>query len=228
VVAPHGGRALAVVEYLRRLKERMMALPPYSVEEFWKIVAALANDLRRCTSALEIASKEDDAKAVQSWRRICAHVVFASLESAAYHMLSVAYVARNSADVFFSPDELERLETAYGFDADNESKAGLSPEQRLDRIKFAFNAFARVHCSDYLLEQSDPAWLPVKEIFLIEKRLTQPQTGAEMSISDDSVTNFLEGTAWIMKQMVSLLESSEKSIEDRAAFFREEKDELIM
>lgn len=205
-----------------------MALPPYSVEEFWKIVAALANDLRRCTSALEVASKEDDVKAIQSWRRMCAHVVFASLEGAAYHMLHVAHVARDAPDVYFSQDELARLEEAYDFDADNESKTDPTPEQRLGRIKFAFNAFARVHCSDYLLDASDPSWLPVKEIFLIEKRLTHPQTGAEMNISDESVTNFLEGTAWIMKQMVSLLESSEKSMEDRNTFFREEKDELIM
>ncbi|MBD0325078.1 MAG: hypothetical protein ICV68_01525 [Pyrinomonadaceae bacterium] len=206
----------------------MMILPPYSIEEFWKIVAALANDLRRCTSSLEAASKGEDAKAVQSWRRLCAHVIFASLESATYHMLYTAHVERNSRDAIFSADETERLEKAYDFSEDNQPEASLTPEQRLDRIKFAFDAFARVHCCDYLLLKDDPDWLAVKDIFLIEKRLLHPQTSAELNISDDSVTNLLGGTAWIMKQMVSLLESSEKSMEDRAAFLKEEKDELIM
>jgi hypothetical protein len=205
-----------------------MSLPPYSLEESWKIVAALANDLRRCTSSLEVAAKEDDAKSVQSWRRTCAHVVFAALEGATYHMMYVAHAARNSLDVVFSPGELERLENAYDFNTDNEPDSGLLPEQRLDRIKLAFNAFARVHCSDYILPADDPAWLYVKEIFSIEKRLTHPQTSAEMNISDESVSNLLEGTAWIMKRMVSLLESSEKSMEERAAFLKEEEDELIM
>ncbi len=206
----------------------MMMLPPYSLEEFWKIVAALANDLRRCTSALETASKTEDAKAVQSWRRLCAHVIFASLESAAYHMLYTAYVERNARDVVFSTDEVERLERAYDFGENNQPESNLTPEQRLDRIKFAFDAFARVHCCDYLLPADDSAWLSVKDIFIVEKRLTHPQASAELNISDDNVTNSLEGTAWIMKQMVSLLESSEKSMEDRAAFLKEEKDELIM
>lgn len=210
------------------LKARTMMLPPFSLEQFWKIVAALANDLRRCTSALESAAKGEDAKAVQSWRRLCAHVIFASLESSTYHMIYTAYIERSGRDVVFSPDEMQRLESFYDFNDDNRIEVERTPEQRLERIKFAFDAFARVHCCDYLLPADDPDWLAVKDIFSIEKRLTHPQTSADLDISDDSVTNLLEGTAWIMKQMVSLLESSEKSMDDRAAFLREEKDELIM
>ena len=209
-------------------KRKMMILPPYSIEEFWKIVAALANDLRRCTSALEAASKGEDAKAVQSWRRLCAHVIFASVESATYHMLYTAYVERNSRDAVFSADEVERLESLYDFDENNRPEVILMPQERLERIKLAFTAFARVHCCDYLLPEDDPNWLTVKDIFIIENRLVRPQASAELNISDDNVTNLLEATAWIMKQMVSLLESSEKSMEDRAAFLKEEKDELIM
>lgn len=222
------GRCSVSLEHGQFSKAKMMILPPYSIEEFWKVVAALANDLRRCTSALESASKGEDAKAVHSWRRLCAHVIYASLESATYHMLYTAYVERNSRDTVFSTDEIERLESVYNFGENSQPDVVLTAEQRLDRIKFAFDAFARVHCCDYSLPKDDPNWLAVKDIFLIESRLMHPQASMELNISDDNVTNLLEATAWIMKQMVSLLESSEKSMEERAAFFKEEKDELIM
>jgi hypothetical protein len=205
-----------------------MAEPPYSLDEFWNIVATLGNDLRRCASALEDAIREEDVKALLFWRRMCAHTVCAAIEGATYHMAYIAYVARGSRDVVFSLDELGVLEKAYDFDADNEIEAGLTEEQMLERIKFAFNAFARVHYSDYVLPLNDPEWPQLKEIFSIKKRLTHPQTTAELGISDNNVTDLLEGAAWFMKCMVALLESSRECLEERVASWEGDKDELIM
>jgi hypothetical protein len=205
-----------------------LSQPPYSLDEFWNIVAALANDLRRCASALEGAVKEEDVKAVLYWRRMCAHTVCAAIEGATYHMAYIAYVARHTRDVVFSPDELMTLEQAYDFDDEGETEAGLTQGQMLERIKFAFNAFARVHYSDYVIPTGEPEWQQVKEIFAIRTRLTHPQSTAALAISDDSTTDLLEGTAWFMKCMVTLLESSQTALEERAALWEEDKDGPVM
>jgi hypothetical protein len=205
-----------------------MAEPPYSLDEFWNIVAKLGNDLRRCASALETAGNGEDFQEVLFWHRMCAHTVCAAIEGATYHMAYIAYVARNSRDVVFSLDELGVLETAYDFEEDREIEAGLTEEQMLERIKFAFNAFARVHYSDYVLPLNDPEWLQVKEIFSSKKRRTHPQTTTDLEVTEKEVTDLLEGTAWFMKCMVALLESSRECMEARVALWDGDRDELIM
>lgn len=205
-----------------------MSSTPYSLKEFWNIVATLSNDLRRCAGELQSATKEEDVKSVLFWRRMCAHTVCASIVGTTYHMIYIAYVARRARDVVFSLAEIETLEKAYDFDPDNESEAELTEAQMRERIKFAFNAFARVHYSDYILPINDPAWPQLKEIFAIKKRLSQPQSPEALGLSDTDVNALLEGTAWFMQCMVSLLESSQQSVEERAVLWEEERDEPIM
>lgn len=205
-----------------------MTSTPYSLKEFWNIVATLSNDLRHCAGELQSATKEEDAKAVMFWRRMCAHTVCAAIAGTTYHMMYIAYVARQTRDVVFSLAEIEALEKAYDFAAANENEAELTAAQMCERIKFAFNAFARVHYSDYILPINDAEWSQLKEIFAIRKKLSQPQSTEALGLSDADVNALLEGTAWFMQCMVSLLESSQQSVEEQAALWEDEKDEPIM
>lgn len=167
-------------------------------------------------------------KAVLYWRRMCAHTVCAAIEGATYHMAYIAYLARHSRDVAFSLDELKALEQAREFDAEGEPDVSLTQAQLLERIRFAFHAFARAHHSDYVIPTLEPEWEQVREIFNIKTRLSHPQSTAALAISDDSTTALLEGTAWFMKCMVSLLESSQASMEERASLWEEDKDGPVM
>ncbi len=209
-----------------------MGEAPYSVEEFWNIVGALAADMQRCASALEALSNNEDepdrGKWFWFWRRMCALSVFAMIEGAVYHMMYIAYVARDSRDVVFSLDELAILENAYDFDEDREVEPGLTQPQMLERIKFAFNAFARVHYSDYVLPISEDGWREIKETFLIKQGISTPRTTAELEVSDDSVTDLLEGTAWFMNCLVALIESCRDAGAARIASWEDEKDEPVM
>lgn len=209
-----------------------MAEAAYSVEEFWNIVGALAADLQKCASALEALANDENAenrgKLFWFWRRMCALSVFAAIEGSTYHMMFIAYVARNSRDVVFSLEEMKALENAYDFDEDREIEPGLTQKQMLERIKFAFNAFARVHYSDYVLPVNDDGWLQLKEIFLIKKNISCPQATRELEVVDDNVTDLLEGTAWFMKCMVTLIESCRDSAAERVAAWDDEPDGPVM
>jgi hypothetical protein len=209
-----------------------MGEAPYSVEEFWNIVGALAADMQRCASALEALAKneeeKDRGKWLWFWRRMCALSVFAMIEGAVYHMTYIAYVVRHSRDVVFSLDELTVLENAYDFDEDGEVEPGLTDEQMLERIKFAFNAFARVHYSDYVLPTGEDGWLAIKETFLIKRAISSPRTTAELEVLDDNITDLLEATAWFMNSLISLIESCRESAEARVAAWEDEKDGPVM
>ncbi|MBD0325077.1 MAG: hypothetical protein ICV68_01520 [Pyrinomonadaceae bacterium] len=209
-----------------------MAEPPYSVEEFWDIVSALAADVQQCAAAHEAAVKnEEDEKQGEwlwFWRRMCAHTVFSLIEGATYHLMYIAYVARNSREVVFSLDELEILEKAYDFDDEREVEPGLTQEQMLERIKFAFNAFARVHYSDYILPTHEEDWLKVKETFRIKAAISSPQLVRELEVMDDDVTVLLQATAWFVQRLVALVESCRDCAGARVASWEAEKDEPIM
>lgn len=209
-----------------------MGEPPYSIEEFWNIVGALAADMQKCASALEALAQDEEAenrgKMFWFWRRMCALSVFAAIEGSTYHMMYIAYVARDSRDVVFSLEELEVLENAYDFDEDREIEPGLTQEQMLERIKFAFNAFARVHYSDYILPISDKGWLRLKQVFLIKRVISHPQSTAELEVFDENLTDLLVGMAWFMQCMVTLIESCRDSAAARVASWEEEKDGPIM
>lgn len=209
-----------------------MGEPPYSIEEFWNIVGALAADMQRCASALESLARDEEAedrgKLFWFWRRMCALSVFAMIEGTTYHMTYIAYVTRNSRDVVFSLDELKILESAYDFDEDGEIEPGLTQAQMLERIKFAFNAFARVHYSDYILPINDVEWLLMKDVFSIKQTISHPQSTAELEVVDDGVRNLLQATAWFMQCLVALIQSCRDSAAARVASWEDEKDEPIM
>lgn len=210
-----------------------MAEPPYSLEEFWSIVAALANDVKKCAAEIETLSQnegfeDEDESGLWFWRRMCAQTVWTAIEGSTYHMTYIAYVARNSRDVVFTLDELQRLERAYDFDEDREIEAGLRREQMLERIKFAFNSFARVHYSDYVLPVNEPEWSQIKEVFRIKEALEHPQSTAELEVHSENVTDLLQGIAWFMKCMVAVLEDCRDTASERVASWEEEKDEPIM
>jgi hypothetical protein len=209
-----------------------MAEPPYSIDEFWNIVGALAADMQRSASALEAVASdeelEDRGKWFWFWRRMCALNVFEMIEGTIYHMTYIAYVARYSRDVVFSLDELEVLENAYDFDEEGDVEPGLTLEPMLERIKFAFNAFARVHYSDYILPISDEGWAQMKEVFAIKETISHPQTTAELEVFDDNVTDLLQATAWFMQCLVALIESCRDSAGARVASWEDEKDGPVM
>ncbi|HEX7996863.1 MAG TPA: hypothetical protein VF528_00500 [Pyrinomonadaceae bacterium] len=209
-----------------------MAEPPYSIEEFWDIVSALAADMQKCAAAHEAVVKAEEEESqgewLGFWRRMCALTVFALIEGATYHLTYIAYVARNSREVVFSLRELETLEKAYDFDDEQEVEPGLTQEQMLERIKFAFNAFARVHYSDYILPTQDAEWLQLKETFSIKAAISSPQLVRELEVSDDDVTDLLQATAWFVQCLVALTESCRDAAGAKVASWEAEKDEHIM
>lgn len=209
-----------------------MAEPPYSIEEFWNIVGALAADMQRCAAALQALPTDEETEEIGKlywfWRRMCALTVFEMIEGTVYHMTYIAYVARDSRDVVFSLEELEILENAYDFGEDDEIEPGLTLEQMLERIKFAFNAFARVHYSDYVLPISEEGWLQMKEVFLIKQAISHPQLTTELEVPDDGVTDLLQASAWFMQCLVALIESCRDSAEARVASWEDEKDGPVM
>lgn len=209
-----------------------MAEPPYSIDEFWNIVGALAADMQRCATALEALASdeemEDRGKWFWFWRRMCALSVFEMIEGTTYHMMYIAYVARDSREVVFSLDELEILENAYDFGEDGEIEPGLTMPQMLERIKFAFNAFARVHYSDYVLPISEEGWSQMKEVFLIKQTISHPQLTSELEVVDDNITDLLQATAWFMNCSVALMKSCVDSAGARVASWEEDKDGPVM
>jgi hypothetical protein len=209
-----------------------MAEPPYSIEEFWDIVGALAEDMQKCAAAHEALVTDEEAERrgewLWFWRRMCAHSVFALVEGATYHLMYIAYVARDSRDVVFSLDELAILENAYDFDEEREVEPGLTQAQMLERIKFAFNAFARVHYSDYVLPAQDAEWLQVEEIFHVKEVISAPRLVSELEVFDENLTDLLQATTWFVQRLVALMESCRDCAKERIASWEAEKDEPIM
>lgn len=216
-----------------------MAEPPYSVEEFWAIVTELADDVKKCATALEILNQQgsEDENMLRFWRKMCAYCLFALIEGATYHMLYIAYVARHAHDVVFTLEEMEMLENAYDFDEDKyvfpqledkDLEPGLTPAQMIDRIKFAFNAFARVHFSDYTLPDDKNGWAGIKLMLRTKSKISHPQTVAELEVYDEHVTDMLLGTPWFMQCMVALMQDCRDSAQRRMDAWEAEKDEPIM
>ena len=206
-----------------------MAEPPYSVEEFLKIVTALSTDMSDCATAIEVLARDEEknAETLPFWRRMCAYSTFALIANATYHMMYIAYVARHLRDVVFTLEELTVLENAYDFNEDGEIEAGLNQTQMLERIKFAFNAFARVHNSDYILPHT-PGRAGIEELLRVKTGISLPQSAAELEVSNANVTGMLVGAEWFMQRLFELIESCRDSARDRLAAWEAEKDEPIM
>ncbi|HEX3558877.1 MAG TPA: hypothetical protein VHU19_06725 [Pyrinomonadaceae bacterium] len=201
---------------------------PVSLEEFWGVVKRLTGDASRCMMALE-ETPEEDEQGKAFWRRMYARAVFAVFEGATYRMTYHAYAARGRCDVTFSLDELNRLERSYDFDEDQEEfVATFSRTRMLDNIKFAFNAFARVHYSDYVLSINDPSWVLIEEIVFIKDFLQYPKGPEGTEVFDENVDTLVFGLQWFLERMVELVEDSRDCFLAKAAAWEAGEDRLLM
>ncbi|MFL6257810.1 MAG: hypothetical protein ACJ74T_22615, partial [Pyrinomonadaceae bacterium] len=117
-----------------------------SLKEFWGIITRLKEDASVCLKSLEETPKDDEINR-SFWRRMYALAVFSFFDGVTYRMTFHAYAARERRDVIFLFDELARLEKMYDFDEDAEPAPTFGHARMIDNIRFAFNAFARVHYS---------------------------------------------------------------------------------
>ena len=195
-----------------------------SLEESWKIIRRLNGDAKRCIRALQETASED-AEEIAFWRRTYARSVFAIIDGAVYQMMSHAYAARHRRDVVFSLDELQRLEKAYDFDEDQEPSVSFSRTQMLEQIRFAFNAFARVHYSDYILPTHDAGWFFIKDIAYIRECLQFPREPGGLEIYEENIETLIEGLLWFVERMVELMESSQEQAMMTFAAWESDQDE---
>jgi hypothetical protein len=202
-----------------------------SLEEFWGVITRLSNDAKICLGMieLELSPEEEDEEERAFWRRMYARAVFAVIDGATYRMMYHAYAATERPDVTFSIDELMRLENYYDFDEDKEDpEITFSRTRMLDDLKFAFNVFARVHYSDYILPIQDPNWIHVKEIARIREALQYAREAKELEVYEESVDNLVLGLVWLLQQMVELFESCRKHTEEKFAADEPGEDERVM
>lgn len=198
-----------------------------SLEEFWNIVIRLNGDVKRCTTMLE-ETPDSDTENQYVWRRLYARAVFALIDSATYGMMFHAFFARNRPNVTFSMDELIRLEAAYDFDEDCEPVTTISKTRTLDDIRFAFNAFARVHYSDYILPIHDPGWALVKEIGLIRQTLQYPRGVQEVEVYDENISTLALGLQWFVERMLDVLKSCTESMAAYEPEQESDENEIVM
>jgi hypothetical protein len=177
-----------------------------SLEEFWKLVTRLTADGKTCLTMLD-ETAEDDAEGKSVWRRMYARAVFALIDGAIYGMMFQAFAARNRPDVTFSLDEITRLEAAYDFDEDREPVAVFCKTQTLSDIRFAFNAVARVHYSDYILPIHESGWLLIKETMHIRSTLQYARELSELEVYEENIDTLIEGLAWLLACIVDCFQS---------------------
>ena len=198
-----------------------------SLEEFWSLVKALNGDVERCMTALH-ETPEDDAAGKQFWRRMYARAVFAMIDGATYRMMFHAYAARDRRDVTFSLDELMKLESYYDFDEDQEAVTTFSKTQMLDSIRFAFNAFARVHYSDYILPIHDQSWILVKEMAYLRECWQYPREVQGIEVYEENIDTLVAGLLWLVERLLELLKSCQLHALEKFAAWEAEEDEPIM
>jgi len=199
-----------------------------SLEEFWNVVTRLNGDVSRCMAALE-ETPEEDEEGRAFWRRMYARAVFAVIDGATYRMTFHAHAARERRDVTFSLDELSRLEKAYDFDEDQEEFVStFSKSQMLDNIRFAFNAFARVHYSDYVLPINDPDWVIIKEVARMRDALRYPRAPEETQVYEENIDTLVQGLLWFVERMVELIEDSRDRFKEKVAEWESGEDETVM
>jgi hypothetical protein len=195
-----------------------------SLEESWKIIRRLNGDAKRCIRALQETPADDDEE-IAFWRRTYARSVFAILDGVVYQLMAHAYAARHRRDVVFSLDELLRLEKAYDFDEDQEPSVSFSRTRMLDEIRFAFNAFARVHYSDYIIPPQDSGWALISQIGWIREGLQFPTELGSVEVHEDNIDMLAEGLLWFIERMVELMESSQEQAMMKFAAWESDQDE---
>jgi len=199
-----------------------------SLKEFWNVFTNLNGDVSRCMAALEETPEEDEEERA-FWRRMYARAIFAAIDGATYRMTFQAYAARARPSVTFSMDELERLEKAYDFDEDQEEFVStFSKSQMLDNIRFAFNAFARVHYSDYVLPINDPDWVIIKEVARMRDALQYPRAPEETEVYEENIDTLVKGLLWFVERMMELLKDSGDRLQEKIAEWESGEDETIM
>jgi hypothetical protein len=198
-----------------------------SLEDFWILVKRLNGDAQRCLTALH-GTSEDDEEGKAFWRRMYARAIFALIDGATYRMTFHAYAARCRPDISFSPEELSALEESYDFNEDREPLAPFGTTRSLEQIRFAFEMFARVHGSPYLLPLHEQEWGLIKETALIRQGLLFCREPAAIEVYEGSVDQLLFGSKWLIERMVDLLESCLESMLDIASGSDEEPPEIIM
>jgi hypothetical protein len=197
------------------------------MEEFWSLVKRLRGDVQKCLTGLREAS-EDDAEGKAFWRRMCARAVFALIDGATYRMTFHAYAARSRPGVSFTLQELNTLEHSFDFDEEIEPAPTLGKTHTLEQIRFAFEVFARVHGSAYLLPIQDPEWLLIKEIADIREHLLFARESEQIEVYDENVDVLLDGSLWLIERMVDLLESCVDSMADGMSESELETPEIVM
>ncbi|HEX7314930.1 MAG TPA: hypothetical protein VF297_13465 [Pyrinomonadaceae bacterium] len=198
-----------------------------SLKEFWGIIVRLKEDTTVCLRILEETPEDDEANR-SFWRRMYALAVFSFLDGVTYRMTFHAYAARERRDVVFMFDELTRLEKMYDFDEDAEPVSACSHAPMLDNIRFAFNAFARVHYSDYVLPTADPDWAFLREVVRIRARLEHPRAPEELEVYEETVEELLQGLRWYVDRVAELLEDCLTRFEAKVIEWGNEENEVIM
>lgn len=198
-----------------------------SLKEFWAILTRLKEEASRCLGALEATPEEDEAGR-SFWRRMYAHAVFSFFDGVTYRLTFHAYAARERRDVTFSLDELTRLEKMYDFDEEAEPVSTFSRTRMLNDIRFAFNAFARVHYSDYVLPTADPEWVLLRQVARIRTGLQHPREPQELEVYDENVDSLLEGMRWYIERIAELLEDCLTQFEAKVIEWGDEGEEPVM
>jgi hypothetical protein len=198
-----------------------------SLEDLWVLVKRLNGDAQRCLTALHETS-EDDEEGQAFWRRMYARAIFALIDGATYRMTFHAYAARGRPGISFTPEELSALEGSYDFDEDLEPLAPFGTTRSLEQLRFAFEMFARVHGSPYLLPIHHQEWGLIKEIAIIRQGLLFCREPREIEVYDQSVNELLFGSKWLIERMLDLLESCLESMLEIASDSDKETPEIIM
>ena len=197
------------------------------VERLWGVVKRLTEDAKRCMTTLD-ATPEEDEEGRSFWRRMYARAAFAAIDGTIYVLMFRAYDSRDRTDVVFSLDERRRLEESYDFDEDRAAVTPYSKDQRLDNIRFAFNVFARVHYSDYVLPIGDPGWTLIKEIEQLREGLQYARTEGEIEVYEENVDDLVSGTLWFIERLAELLQSSTAHAAEKFASRESDADEIVM
>jgi hypothetical protein len=198
-----------------------------SLKDFWGVLGCLAGDAAKCMKGLDDTA-DDDAEGLFFWRRMYALAVFSFFDGVTYRMIFHAYAARERRDVTFSLEELTRLEKYYDFDEDAEPATTFSESRMLEDIKFAFNAFARVHYSDYILPINDPEWGNIEEVASLKSFLQYPKTAEGLEVFEENVDTLVVSMQWYVERILELLESSQKHIEEKFAAWEAEDEDVVM
>ncbi len=199
-----------------------------SLNDLWGVITRLKDDTSRCLTALE-ATPEDDGPQRSFWRRMYALAIFAFFDGVTYRMAFHAHAARFRRDVAFSPEEMARLESAYDFDEDaDEPVSTFSQSRMIDDVRFAFNAFARVHYSDYVLPLAAPEWALLREVARIRTNLQHPREPRVLEVYEENVEEMLEALRWFVERAVDLLEDCLTRSEAKVDEWDEEEGGAVM